>query len=555
MDRTDMADRNGPTEKINRRVVLALALFPALLYANTLWNSFHYDDIFLILKNSHVREFSGVGHFFVSPELISDLPLSGYRPLTMTSFSLNYAVGGGRAAGYHLVNVAIHVANVLLVYAVALALMRAIAVSRSRYAALAVALLFAAHPINTQPVNYISGRSTLLVGFFSLLCFLLFARSREEGRAGRRAALVAGSLAAYLCALLSKEEAVALPGLLAAYEFCRARFRLDGASIRRIVVGLLPFAALTLVFLVFVVQIMGIVGDTRQARGVGENLLTQAKVLFIYIKMIALPTNLSIDHVVPACKSLFEPVAAASALGVVVLLGGSLLLARSAPIVPFGLWWMAITLIPSSTLVALKLVLNEQRLYVAAIGLLFMAGAGFGKALDHPGRGLQRALFGGLAALLLVCSALTVRRNAEWRDPLTVWSSALEKYPDSARANTQVASEYLKMDRVEDALALAKRAVEISPDVIEARLVLTKAYSQSGLYEDALEQARAAVDIDPLSTDARTELGTAYAELERWGEAEAAWKRAIELDPRNNDARANLERLISIRRVLEAPAK
>jgi len=545
-----MADRSGTTEKTHWRFLFALALFPALLYANTLGNSFHYDDDLLILNNRNVHKLSSVGHFFVSPQLISDVPLSGYRPLTMTSFALNYAVGGDSATGYHLVNVAIHIACVLLVYAAALVLMRAFGVPRSREAALAAALLFAAHPINTQPVNYISGRSTLLVGCFSLACFLLYARSREEGGATRRHAFLAGSLAAYVCALLSKEEAVAVPGLLVAYELLRARFQLDGKRLWGILVGLLPFALLTFGFLVLVVQTLGVVGDTQQARGIGENLLTQAKVLFIYLKMIALPTNLSIDHVVPTLESLFEPVAAVSALGVVALLGGALLPARAAPVVPFGIWWMAIALIPTSTLVALRLALNEQRLYLAAVGILLIAGAGYGHMLERAAvgrRGMKRALICGLVAVLVALSGLTVRRNTQWRSPLSVWSGALRIYPDSLRANSQVANQYLMMDRAEDALAPAKRAVEVGPDVVEARLVLAKTYLRLGSHREALEQARAAIDLNPLSTDARTLLGTIFAELERWSEAETAWKRALELDPQDADARENLERLRSTR--------
>ena len=542
-----MTHRSGTTEKTSKSVLLALALLPAVLYANTLANSFQYDDFSLILNNLYVHSLSGIGHFFVSPQLISNVPLSGYRPLTMATFVLNYAVGGESTMGYHLVNVAIHIVNTLLVYAVSLVLMRTFEIGRSRNAALVVALLFASHPINTQPVNYISGRSTLLVGCFSLLCFLLYARSREKAGTTAGNIALAGSLAAYLCALLSKEEAVAAFGLLAAYELCRFRLQIDGKRLREIFFGLLPFMIMTAGFLVFVVRILGIVGDTAQARGVWENLLTQARVFFIYMRMIAFPTNLSIDHVVATSTSLFEPAALASAIGVIAVLVGSVFLVRSVPAVPFGIWWMMIVLTPSSTLIALKLVLNEQRLYLAAAGIMFIAGAGFAKAvgLAHAkGQdGVRRALVCGFAVVLAVSAALTVRRNAQWRDPMSLWGSALEKYPDSARANTQVAVNYLKINMLEEALAAAKKAVEAAPEVVEVRVVLSTAYSRAGLAEDALAHARAAVDLNPASTAAQTAMGVAYAKLGRLGEAEAAWQRAVEIDPQTVEARENLENL------------
>ncbi len=544
-----MGDRGATTEKPRRRVprVLLVALLPALLYANTLVNSFQYDDVHYIQNNRYVHSLSGVGHFFVSSRLMSNIPLSGYRPLTMSSFALNYAVGADSPFGYHLVNVALHVLNTLLVYAVALALMRAFEVSRGSDAALAAALLFACHPVNTQPVNYISARSTLLAGGFSLLCFLLYARRREPAGTFGKAAVWAGSLAAYACALLSKEEAVALPGLLAAYELCRLRLRIDKAKAMRILFSLLPFIVLTLGFIVFVVRILGIVGDTAQARGVGENLLTQAGALFFYLKLLALPTTLSIDHVVATASSILDPAVMASVIGAVVILVGPVLLVRSMPVVPFGIWWFALALVPSSTLVALKLVVNEQRLYLPAVGILFISGAAFGAALDRVStadrQGLRRALVCGLAAVLVVFGALTVRRNAQWRTPFSLWTSALEEYPDSARANTQMANLYIEMGRFDAALEAAKKAVEAAPDVSEARMALAVAYSRLGLQTEALEQARAAVDLNPASTDAQTMLGAVYARLGRYREAEAAWERALELDPENVEARENLEKL------------
>ncbi|UCD56825.1 MAG: tetratricopeptide repeat protein [Candidatus Hydrogenedentota bacterium] len=544
-----MGDQSSITEKARRGVLLVcgLAFLPALLYANTLPNSFHYDDTFFILNNLYVHSLSGIGHFFVSPRLVSNIPLSGYRPVTMATFALNYAVGGENAFGYHLVNVVIHVLNTLVVYALSNALMRAFEVPRTREAALAVALLFACHPINTQPVNYISGRSALLAGGFSLLCILLYMRGREAVGTFRLSITWAGSLAAYLCALLSKEEAVVVPGLLVVYELCRFRLRIDKEKMRQISLALSPFLVLTLGFLVFVVHVLGVISETPQARGVWENLLTQAKALFIYLKLIALPTDLSIDHVVTTSASIFEPVAMASVVAGIVILVSSIFLIRALPVVPFGIYWFVLALAPSSTLVALRLVVNEQRLYLSVIGMMFIAGACFGMALERAtifrGSGFQKVLVCGFAAILVISGVLTVRRNTQWRDPLSLWTSALGKYPDSARANTQVASIYLEMGKFGAALEAAKKAKQAAPHVPETRLTLANAYSRLGLQEDALVEARAAVDLNPAFPAAQATLGAVYARLGRYEEAEAAWERALELDPYDIKVWENLEKL------------
>ncbi|MBI5118887.1 tetratricopeptide repeat protein [Candidatus Poribacteria bacterium] len=561
--------------------ILAVALLPALVYANTLGNSFQYDDPHFILNNQYVHSLAGIGHFFISPRLIGNIPLSGYRPLTMATFVLNYVAGGQDPLGYHLVNIAIHVLNTLLVYAAAGALMRSFGIEQSHTAALAVALLFACHPINTQPVNYISGRSTLLAGGFSLLCFLLYTRAREPAafhseplirghdvppQAGcprikgnsrrfvasgaknlRKTLFLLASLVAYLCALLSKEEAVAVPGLLALYEILRFRLQFDKKRLLQTAIALAPFVALTAGFMVFVVRILRVIGDTQQARGLWENLFVQAKALFIYFRLIALPTNLSIDHVVTTSGSLLAPAALASVVAAVALFAGSLLLIRSLPIVTFGLWWFALALAPSSTLVALKLVVNEQRMYLPTVGIMFIAGYVLGVGLDRNSTGgrkkWRKALICGFSAVLIVLSALTVNRNTQWRDPLSLWTSALEEYPESARANTQVANIYLATGRLEDALEAAKRAVKAAPDTPETRIALANAYTRSGFQQEALIEARAAVSLNAGSPDAQTTLGVIYARLGRYDEAEAAWVRALELDPQNAEAKENIEKL------------
>jgi cytochrome c-type biogenesis protein CcmH/NrfG len=300
-----------------------------------------------------------------------------------------------------------------------------------------------------------------------------------------------------------------------------------------------------------VIRVMGIVGDTEPARGLGENLLTQAKVVFLYLKMIALPIGLSIDHVAPTLTSPLQPIALVSILGVIALVGASLFLARKAPIVTFGIWWPLIALVPTSTLIALKLVMNEQRLYAAAVGVLLIAGAGFAtvlsKADEAERRRLGRAAICLFVAILAIFSALTIRRNVEWRDPRSLWMSALEEYPDSMRANAQIASQYLKMDRPEAALPHAEKAVEAGPDVVETQITLARALSGIGSHKQALTHARVAVDLDPDSSDARSCLGAIHARLERWDEAETAWRTALELNPNNEDARFNLERLRAMR--------
>jgi len=545
--------RTAGTEKTRKGVFifLALALLPALVYANSLLNSFHYDDNSYILGNEYVHSLARIPHFFVSPRLISNVPLSGYRPLTMTTFALNYAAGANNPFGYHLVNVLIHVANTLLVFALATATMRAFQVPYEKHAAVAVAAVFAIHPINTQSVNYISARSSLLVGGFSLLCILLYIKKYEGAESTKENRLLLGSLLAYGGALLSKEEAVAVPGVLAFFELCRLRAPFDQRKLAQAMLSLAPFFLLTLAFLVYVTYGLGVIGDTPQARSLEENLLTQAKSIFIYVKMILAPLNLSVDHTIPVSSSILDPGALAAVLVLTAILAGSLSLVYLAPAVSLGVWWFILILVPTSTLVALKLIVNEQRIYVAGVGLFLAGSAALASAVkkrEREGAGqMKKLLAAALLLVLLLYSGITVYRNTQWRTPAALWSDALKKYPHSVRANTILANLHLEKNEPERALPLAEKAAGLGPDIIETRLVLARTYSRLGRQDEALQNARAAVDINPASSEAQTLLGVVYARLEQYKEAEMAWQTAVEFDSQNAEARENLRELREMR--------
>jgi tetratricopeptide (TPR) repeat protein len=534
--------------RVSAFLILGLALLPTLVYLNSLPNSFQYDDHSYILDNAYVHSLSNIPHFFVSQRLISNIPLSGYRPLTMATFALNYAAGGTNPFGYHLFNVFLHVVNTLLVFGVALGLMRSFRAPYQIPAAAAVAAVFACHPLNTQAVNYISARSTLLVGGFSLLCILLYVRRYEldESRKQRGAFFLGISLLAYAGALLSKEEAVAVPGVLAFFELCRMRPSFDKDKIYRAMGSLAPYAVLTLIFLFYVIYGLGVVEKTSQARSLQANLLTQAKALFIYMKMMVLPVNLSIDHVVPTSTSFFSPVSLASILALALMLVGSLSLIYTTPLISFGIWWFVLVLVPTSTLIALKLVVNEQRVYLAGVGLLLAAAAACIRMVsDREAReaGGKKYLAAAVIVIIICLSGITMYRNTLWRTPKALWSDTLRIYPKSFRAATILADLYLDEDKPAEALPMAERAVALAPDVLETHLALAKVYTQLGRNEDALQQARTAVDLNPASAVAQAYLGNMYARMGRYSEALSAWQRAVELNPGLTEARENIQKL------------
>ena len=181
-----------------RRFLPALLLVAAVVavHGNAIQNGFVWDDKFIVVDNPDTRDLSRLPDVLLSPDEMKPY----YRPLTRASFLVDYRVFGLNPRAYHLVNLVLHAAAVLLLYALGLRLFGA------RPPALVAALLLAVHPIHCEAVAFVSARNNIFALCFALLALLLFIDAAER-RSQARAAL---SAVALLFAMLAKE-----PGLMA----------------------------------------------------------------------------------------------------------------------------------------------------------------------------------------------------------------------------------------------------------------------------------------------------------------------------------------------------
>jgi hypothetical protein len=226
----------GPKDAL---AVVAVLLLGALAYSNSLRGEFVFDDLGQIVGN---RAIEGLGAF-LGPSGGQVLP---NRYVAYLTFALNYLVGGYDPFGWHLVNLAIHLANAVLVWAFVLLAFRSPRLRASGIApasgaiAFASAAIFVAHPLATQAVSYVVQRITSLATLFYLLTVVLYLAWRLSSRAMSRIALYAGVLASALLAVRTKEIAFTLPVALALVEWAF----LEGG--RRRWLPILPVAAMAL---------------------------------------------------------------------------------------------------------------------------------------------------------------------------------------------------------------------------------------------------------------------------------------------------------------------
>ena len=203
-------------------LLVALALLAFVPYWPTLSNGIlGWDDPYYLTENYRVHQLTSAtvrDMFRLTPQL-GPMPNAQYTPLVELSFAIEHRFFGLEPMVYHATNLALHVANTLLVFVFVLGLWR----SRSetdvaaRPLAFLVGVFFAVHPLHVESVAWITERKDMLSGFFFLVALVTYLRF-VRGRSGWAYGM---SLAAMGLGVLSKQMVVSLPLVLLACDHFR----------------------------------------------------------------------------------------------------------------------------------------------------------------------------------------------------------------------------------------------------------------------------------------------------------------------------------------------
>ena len=497
-------------------VYLVLTAIAFAVYGNSLSNSFHYDDAHSILQNPHIRSLDRVWGFFVNSETFSGERTMGmYRPLTQATLALNYAAGKYSPPGYHLVNVLLH----LLCACVVFQLIRALCGSFAGGAL--AALLFAVHPIHSQAVNYISARAEILAGLGSLLALVFVIR-----RASTSSAAIPFGLA-----LLAKSTAsVALP-IVMLWEWSRPRWLRQW---RRVV----PFAILSIVFVIGI-SFEGFLPRSlaQDVRPMDTQIGTQLKALPYYLKLLAMPVSLSVEHEFREAKGGVEGAAVGGFLLLISLLIGISRIRRWAPRLGFGVGWFLAAL-SLTFVIPLNVLVSEHRLYVASVGILIAFAVLFS---DSQGNVRPHTpLFFAIVIATLLLAALTVQRNRIWQSELTLWQDAVGKAPMMFRAQSNLALALFEEGDLERARRGFELAIELNPRYSKTWSNLGLVYGRLGRIDEAQHALERALELRPGQPGTLNNLGRFHVENGSVERGKGYLLRAVEENPWNPEARVNL---------------
>jgi protein O-mannosyl-transferase len=413
----------------HRKAIVLVLLAGVLAYANAVNKGFVLDDSFWITAHPNI---GNPGDYIWR---------SSGRPLVSATIALNYQLGGLRPLGYHAFNVGLHLVSAFAILGI---LRRMFALPgvperwrlRGDALALAVALLWVVHPLNTQAVTYVIQRAESMMGMFFLLAFYAWIR----GSTGRPWLWLPLAVGCFFLSCQTKEVAIVWPILALVFD----RVFLAGSWKELAKRRWWAYLGLGAVWLWLLVPTLASSKEGKDY-GIGFGLavtpvqyaLTETEVVWLYMKMVVWPTNQVGDYASwPIATSVNQVLPAALATGALVLVMLAGLIFR--PKLAFPLFWALLILAPTSTFMPINDVAFEHRMYLPLVGILVLIVIGTDSLLRRVrAPGWVAAVLLGLAVALL--ARQTIRRNEVYRSNTQFFEDALAKRPHNLRAIGAVA--------------------------------------------------------------------------------------------------------------------
>jgi tetratricopeptide (TPR) repeat protein len=551
-----MAGATGRTWRRQGFRLLAIWGLVLVAYSNSFQAALVFDNASVIGADPRIRAATPENVEFILTGRYWYVNTSAglYRPFTTFSYLLNYAVlgNGPRPAGYHIVNFVLHEVNVALVYALG------VLVFGETAPALALAAIWGLHPLLTESVTNIVGRADLLAAL-GVLAGLLCHVKGASAAGRRRVAWLGGLAAAQAVGLFSKESAAVLPGLMLLYDLTwreRAAWRRRAPAYAAVA---LPFAAFFCLRSGFGTHMLiDFSENPLVSAGFWTARLTAVKVIGKYLCLFLWPARLSADYSYNAVPlfgwrvSSWEDAKALIALAV--CLGAALLAIllavrrrRTGKPLLFFLVFFFVALLPASNLIVLiGSIMAERFLYLPSVGLagsVVAAVYALGQRRSPQRPAAAQIAWAALGLLCLAFTARTYARNFDWQDDLSLWTSAVDVCPGSARPHYNLARELERVPgRLPEAIAEYQAALRIEPGHADAHNNLGNALSGiPGRLPEAIAEYQAALRIEPGRAEAHNNLANALARIPgRLPEAIAEYQAALRIRPDNAEGHYNL---------------
>jgi tetratricopeptide (TPR) repeat protein len=450
------------------------------------------------------------------------------RPLLLITYWFNVQISGAETFSYHVLSVLIHCAAAVLMFFVTRRLFEWAGVEPRMRGPLAgfCALLFLLHPVQSEAVAYIAGRSESLSTMFFLAAFAAFLYRGDAGITWMRSAAV---IALFLGALASKEQTIVLPALLLLTDY----WWNPGFSLRGIRANWKLYLLMGLGAVAGVVRFLPLILNARTA-GFGmkdlpwyQYLFTEFRAIFVYIREFFLPFGLNADWDFPFSRSIVDRGAIVGLIALAALIAAAWIYRRRFPLASYGFLAFLLLMSPTSSILPIRDAVAERRLYFASFGLLLVA-VDLLRRIKLP----RATLTAACATVLLLFTVATHLRAEVYSSELAFWQDSEAKSPDKARDHFQLANAYYNTGDCARAAAEFEKTGQYTPQgYSKYNLVVDwgEALDCAGQGDLALAKYREALSLEQ-TAHIYTQIAKIYGERQDWPSAMDAIDQALKID-------------------------
>jgi hypothetical protein len=441
-----------------------LGLLTICLYLPVFGYDFvNWDDTWYVVKNPYLTSWSFGNLWDISTDVIN----RNYAPVTIFTYLVEYTCWGLNASGYHIVNIALHTINAVLVCVLVTQL------TKQRTVGWLTAALFAVHPIQIESVAWISSMKGLLCATFTLACLICWMRPTRTERQSN------WGLAFFVLALLSKALTVVVPAILLLYHMLVCRQKFSKALARQFVPGMLALWVLLKTMAAQGASTGGI--RTHLVLNKLQILGIDSVILWDYVRMLFWPSQLSVLYNPPTSGiGLQIAIASLCWIGVGFVLWR---IRKSCPLVTLaGAAWLLL-LLPVLNLTPITTLMNDRYLYMPAIPFFGLVCFGL-HAVAQKASMLsaklsvleQRRVWAIIPCAAIVAFVVATRQHLPvWKNDQALWEHTITQAPELPVVRIQYAMMLHRQGNDLEAIEqLEETLAECQPDDIDRRRILDK---------------------------------------------------------------------------------
>jgi len=530
-------------------IIIAVTYF---VFNNSLQNGFVFDDESVVVNNPSIQNPDNVLKYFTGEEGFHKVIGKYYRPIVSSSYLMDFSIWGMDPYGFHLTNIIIHIISCLLLFRI-LSLM----FSRYKYRnlfSLFGTLIFAVHPIHTEAVTWICGRTDSIVTMFffaSFLFYILFTGYSHHGNIDKRSdqdnsgnyLYLILSLLFYVFGLLSKEMIVTMPVIILLYDFVYRKKNLQ--YLKENYLSYLLFIAVTGIYLLIRESVLSGVPDRDSYlyffnKDTEVVFWTMIKTIPVYFRLLFAPFGLLYHYngVITDSSSILDFSALLSLIFIFALIGLSVFFYKRDSIISFCILFFLVTLLPVMNIIPTMNLMAERFLYLTSFSLIVLITHLLMLASNKRDFGM---LIVGVLIIIISLGYMTYLRNMDWKTNETLFSSAIGYEGSVILVNE--GNIYSKSKKFDEAKKKYKRAIELRDNNLLAHHNLGLVYMIEGKLDSAEMRISRGIMIDSNAADGYYQLATIYNTLGKNEEAIQLLEKLQTINPNYMDSPSLLENL------------